>query len=78
MQLEKIKSGSLDNNDTLYLVGGVALMVLGAGLLMSNPTVRKTVSTGLATMLPELQGRLGINFADLGTDLKRYMKLRSM
>ncbi len=78
MELEKTNHNSLDKNDTLYLMGGVALMVLGAGLVLSNPTVRNTVSAGLASILPELQGKLGINFADVGTDLKRYMKLRSM
>lgn len=78
MQLEKINNSSSDNNDTIYLMGGLALMVLGAGLVLSNPTVRNTVSAGLASVLPELQGKLGLNFADVGTDIKRYMKLRSM
>lgn len=78
MQLEKTNNDSLDKNDTLYLMGGLALMVLGAGLVLSNPTVRNTMSAGLASILPELQGKLGLNFADVGTDIKRYMKLRSM
>jgi len=78
MQLEKINNSSLDNNDTIYLMGGLTLIVLGAGLVLSNPAVRNTVSAGLASVLPELQGKLGLNFADVGTDIKRYMKLRSM
>ena len=77
MELEKT-NGSSDNKDTLYLMGGVALMVLGAGLVMTNPTVRKTVTAGLAAVLPQLQGKLGINFSEVGTDIQRYMKLRSM
>ncbi len=78
MQLEKINRGSSDNNETLYLIGGAALIALGAGLLLSNSTVRNTVSAGLDSVLPELQEKLGFNLADVGTDLKRYMKLRSM
>ena len=72
------EDGSSDSRDTLYLMGGLALMVLGAGLIMSNPKVRKTVSTGLSSILPELQGKIGLNFAEVGSDIKRYMKLRSM
>lgn len=78
MQLEKINNGSSNNNETLYLMGGLALIVLGAGLVLSNPSVRNTMTAGLASVLPELQGKLGVNFADVGTDIKRYMKLRSM
>lgn len=78
MQLEKINKGSSDNNETLYLMGGAALMVLGAGLLLSNSTVRNTVTAGLSSFLPELQEKFGLNFADVGADLKRYMKMRSM
>ncbi len=76
MELEKNKNGSLDKNETIYLAGGLALMVLGAGLLLSNQTMRKTLSAGLASILSELQEKLGLNFADVGTDIKRYMKLR--
>ncbi|MEO8072297.1 MAG: hypothetical protein ABI891_01890 [Acidobacteriota bacterium] len=78
MQLEKINKGSSDNNETLYLMGGAALMIVGAGLLLSNSSVRNTVSAGLASVLPDLQEKFGLNFADVGTDLKRYMKMRSM
>ena len=77
MELE-IRDGSADNKDTLYLMGGLALMVLGAGLILSNPKVRSTISTGLAAILPEMQGKLGLNFSEVGSDIKRYMKLRSM
>lgn len=78
MQLEKINNDSSDNNETMYLMGGVALMVLGAGLVLSNSSVRNLVSAGLASALPELKDKIGVNFADVGKDLKRYMKLRSM
>lgn len=77
MELES-RNGSSDNKDMLYLMGGVALMVLGAGLVMSHPAVRQTVTTGLASILPELQGRLRPDLSSLGTDVQRYLKLRSM
>jgi hypothetical protein len=77
MELET-RDGLADNKDTLYLMGGLALMVLGAGLIMSNPKVRRTISTGLSLILPELQGKVGLNFSEVGSDIKRYMKLRSM
>jgi hypothetical protein len=77
MELET-RDDSTDNKDALYLMGGLALMVLGAGLIMSNPKVRHTITTGLASILPELQGKIGLNFSEVGSDIKRYMKLRSM
>ncbi len=77
MELENT-NGSADNKDTLYLMGGLALMVLGAGLVMTNKTVRNTVTTGLSAVLPQLQGKLGVDFSEVGTDIERYMKLRSM
>ena len=77
MELET-RDDSTDNKDALYLMGGLALVVLGAGLIMSNPKVRRTITTGLASILPELQGKIGLNFSEVGSDIKRYMKLRSM
>ena len=32
------------DRDTLYMLGGVALMVFGAGLILSNPTIRRYMS----------------------------------
>jgi len=59
---------SNESKDTLLLLGGVALAVFGAGLILTNPTVRKYM------------GQLGVgNIAkDLMPDLDRYLKLRSM
>ncbi|MDX2033941.1 MAG: hypothetical protein SF339_24925 [Blastocatellia bacterium] len=61
-----------------YLMGGVALMVLGAGLVMTNSAVRKTMSSAVSAVLPELRGRLLPDLAGLGADVDRYMRLRSM
>jgi len=54
--------------DTLFMVGGVALMVFGAGLILSNPLVRRYM------------GQIGVgNLAQAALpDFQRYMKLRDM
>lgn len=76
----------MDNNDGhegsrdfLYFAGGLALMVLGAGLIASHPAIRKSVKAGLDSVLPEMQNRLGSGtISALVPDIQRYMKLRSM
>jgi hypothetical protein len=56
------------DKSTLYLLGGVALVVFGAGLIISNPFIRRYMA------------QLGIG--DLAgaamPDIERYLKLRSM
>jgi hypothetical protein len=56
------------DRDTLYLLGGVALVVFGAGLILTNPAARR------------LLGQVGLG--DVTTammpDVERYLKLRSM
>jgi hypothetical protein len=71
-------NNSSANKDILYLMGGVALMFLGVGLVMTTPAARKTVSAALGAVLPDLQGRLMPDLTGLGPDIQRYMKLRSM
>lgn len=56
------------DRDTLFLVGGVALMVFGAGLVLANPVVRKFISQ---------MGAGSLASAAL-PDLERYWKLRNM
>jgi hypothetical protein len=56
------------DKETLYLLGGVALILAGTGLVLSSPTVRRYL------------GQLGLgNFASAALpDLERYFRLRSM
>ena len=42
--MESTANGNADDKDTLYMLGGVALMVFGAGLVLSNPTIRRYMS----------------------------------
>lgn len=61
-------SNHSDDRDTLYMLGGVALIVFGAGLILSNPHVRRYLS------------QIGIgNLAQAALpDLDRYLRLRAM
>jgi hypothetical protein len=56
------------DKDTLYMLGGVALVVFGAGLILSNPFVRRYMS------------QIGVgNLAHAAIpDMERYLKLRAM
>lgn len=54
--------------DTLFMVGGIAMMVFGAGLVLANPVIRRYM------------GELGVgNLAQAALpDLQRYIRLRDM
>lgn len=75
---ENGNNSTSQDRDVLYLVGGAALLVLGVGLIAAHPTVRKTVSAGIAGVLPELQGKLLPDLTGIGPDLARYLKMRAM
>jgi hypothetical protein len=56
------------DKETLFMLGGVALVIFGAGLVLSNPTVRRYL------------GQMGVgNIASAALpDLERYFRLRAM
>ena len=62
--LEPSNNGLESDKSTLYLLGGVALVVFGAGLVISNPVVRGYLS------------RLGVgNLAQAAIpDVERYFR----
>ena len=66
--MNRPEEGIRTDKDTLYMLGGVALVVVGAGLVLSNPTVRRYL------------GQVGLgNFASAAIpDIERYFRLRSM
>jgi hypothetical protein len=70
MQLTEHANGQdpRDARDTLFLMGGAAMVVFGAGLILSTPMVRRLLG--------------GLNAGGLVQaaipDFQRYMKLRSM
>ena len=59
---------SNEARDTLLMFGGVALMMMGAGLVLTSPIVRRYLG--------------GLNVASLlqtaAPDFERYMKLKAM
>lgn len=61
-------NGSSNDRDTLFMLSGVALIVFGAGLILTNPIVKGYMK------------QLGVgDLASLALpDLDRYLKLRSM
>ena len=66
--IESTANGTGNDKDTLYMLGGIALMLFGAGLILSNPNIRRYMSNfgvgNLATaVIP---------------DVERYFKLRAM
>ena len=71
MAMEVIENGTngiANDKETLYMLGGVALIVFGAGLILSNPFVRRYMS------------QIGVgNLAHAAIpDIERYLKLRAM
>jgi hypothetical protein len=66
--MEATENGVGDGKDTLFMLGGVAMIVFGAGLILSNPFVRRYMA------------QLGVgNLAQaVMPDVERYFKLRSM
>ena len=57
-----------DSRDTLFLLGGAAMVVFGAGLILSTPIMRRYL--GGANIGSLLQAAV--------PDFERYLKLRSM
>ena len=68
MATERNGNGVINDRDTLFMLSGVALVVFGAGLILSNPIAKRYLS------------QFGI--VDLAQaalpDLDRYLKLRAM
>ena len=71
-------SGSNDSKDMLYIVGGLALLIAGAGLIMAHPTVRQQLRSNLQRILPDVPENLSAGLSTVVPDLQRYMKIRSM
>jgi hypothetical protein len=64
-EIEKSKSA---NSDTLYFLGGVALCVVGAGLVLSSPVVKQYLAkAGVGDLM---KGAI--------PDLERYLRIRGM
>lgn len=61
------KKASVDT-DTLYFLGGIALCVFGAGLVLSNNVVKQYLA----------KAGVGNLVQDTMPDLERYLRIRAM
>jgi len=66
--MESTANGAANGKDTLCMLGGVALIVFGTGLVLSNPTIRRYLS----------QFGVGNIAETVMPDVERYFKLRAM
>lgn len=57
-----------EGKETLFLLGGAAIVVFGAGLILSTPVIRRYLG-GM---------RIGSLIQAAVPDVERYMKLRAM
>jgi hypothetical protein len=66
--MNRTEDGNSTDKATLYLLGGAALVLFGAGLILSNPMIRKYL------------GQMGVgNLASAALpDIEKYFRLRSM
>jgi hypothetical protein len=69
--IERVETNNHDSGtdrDTLFMLSGVAFVVFGAGLILSNPMIRRYL------------GQVGVGnlVQNALPDLDRYLKLRSM
>jgi hypothetical protein len=72
-ELEKAEA-----RDILYVAGGAALILLGAGLAMANPGIRKTVKAALMAVAPDLEAPLKAGVRGMMPDFERYLKMKGM
>ena len=68
LELKEHTNGVGTDKDTLYVMGGIALVVFGAGMILSNPLIRRYL------------GQVGLGNLALASlpDIDRYLKLRAM
>ena len=68
-QLQKYQESN-ETRDTLFMLGGLSLMLFGAGLILSNPLVRRYLGQS---------GMNGLNLLQAAIpDVERYIKIRNM
>lgn len=68
MEISADANGLGTDKDTLYMLGGAALILFGTGLILSNPIVRRYL------------GQIGVGSLVTAAlpDVDRYLKLRNM
>lgn len=69
MELERTNDQDAnETRDTMFLLGGAALVLFGAGLILSTPMVKRALGgVGIGNLIGAAM-----------PDLERYMKLKAM
>jgi hypothetical protein len=77
MDIEEIVEGQ-EPQDIMRLAGGLALITLGAGLILSFPKIRKLIYSGVEAAAKDSEGKMPNAVRGMLPDLERYMKIKSM
>ena len=64
--------------DILCLAGGAALILLGAGVAMAHPVVRRSIKSALTALMPEFEAPLRAGVRGVLPDVERYLKMKGM
>jgi len=68
----------VEPREVMYLAGGLALLVLGTGLIMTNDGLRRLIVSTVTRAVPDLEEPLKKGLAGLLPDVERYLKIRAM
>jgi hypothetical protein len=67
-----------DPKDIMRLAGGLALITLGAGMILSFPKIRKLLQSGVEAAAKDSEGNVPPAIKGMLPDIERYLKIRSM
>jgi hypothetical protein len=67
------ETNGLEVRDAVLVAGGVALLVLGAGLVLAHPGIRRMLLSGGNPL-----GSFGNSVGGVLPDVERYIKLKAM
>ncbi len=67
-----------EGRDIMLLAGGASLMILGAGLVLAHPELRRSAKAMFAALMPDLQEPLKQGVRGVLPDIERYLRLRGM
>jgi hypothetical protein len=78
--MEKETNNQLDPEakDIVCLAGGAALMILGAGLVLTHPALRRSAKAALGAIMPDLEKPLKAGVRGVLPDVERYLRLKGM
>ncbi len=67
-----------DPKDIMRLAGGLALITLGAGMILSFPKIRKLLHSGVEAATKDGEGKIPAAAKGMLPDFERYLKIKSM